>query len=62
MTTLDTLSMQEACAKATDAAQAKSDSQIVTLTDALGRIVAKPVIAKKNLPSFDNAAMDGFAI
>jgi len=34
----------------------------VALDDALGRIVAAEVIATENLPPFDNAAVDGFAV
>jgi molybdopterin molybdotransferase len=34
----------------------------VTLDDALGRIVAADVIAPEDLPPFDNAAVDGFAV
>jgi len=62
VTTFDTLSLEEAYQKAMDAARAKAESEIVSLTDALGRITAERIVAKKNLPSFDNSAMDGFAI
>jgi molybdopterin molybdotransferase len=34
----------------------------VTLDDALGRIVAADVTATEDLPPFDNAAVDGFAV
>jgi molybdopterin molybdotransferase len=34
----------------------------VTLDDALGRIVAADVMATEDLPPFDNAAVDGFAV
>ncbi len=39
----------------------KPEREFVTLTDALGRVLANEVITQKNLPSFDNSAMDGFA-
>jgi len=42
-------------------AAAKTESEIITVTEALGRIIANKVTACKNLPSFDNSAMDGFA-
>ena len=34
----------------------------VTLDDALGRIVAADLTATEDLPPFDNAAVDGFAV
>jgi molybdopterin molybdotransferase len=61
MTTFDTLSLQDACEKAVNAAEKKRESEIISITDALGRIVSETIFAKKNLPSFDNSAMDGFA-
>ena len=45
-----------------EAACAREESEIVSLTDALGRITAERIVEKKNLPSFNNSAMDGFAI
>lgn len=30
--------------------------------DALGRVLAEPVVSAENLPPFDNSAMDGFAL
>lgn len=35
---------------------------VVPLSDALGCVVAEKVIAKEEVPPFDNTAMDGFAI
>ncbi len=37
-------------------------TEIVNIEDALGRIISKDIICAKNLPSFNNSAMDGFAI
>lgn len=34
----------------------------VELLDSLGRVIAEDVIATLNLPSFDNSAMDGYAV
>ncbi len=38
------------------------DTEEVALEDALGRILAEDVIAPRDIPAFDNAAMDGFAV
>ncbi len=35
--------------------------KIVFLDDAVGSVLSEDIIAQKNLPSFDNSAMDGFA-
>jgi molybdopterin molybdotransferase len=37
-------------------------TEIVSISDAIGRILSKDVICVKNLPSFNNSAMDGFAV
>ncbi|RXJ96513.1 molybdopterin molybdenumtransferase MoeA [Malaciobacter molluscorum] len=37
-------------------------TQKVSLLDSLGKVLAQDVICIKNLPSFNNSAMDGFAI
>lgn len=34
----------------------------VSLLDALGRVLAEPIIAQDNLPPFANSAMDGYAL
>ncbi len=34
----------------------------VALADALGRVLAEDVIAPRDIPAFDNAAMDGYAL
>ncbi|MEQ8982159.1 MAG: molybdopterin molybdenumtransferase MoeA, partial [Deltaproteobacteria bacterium] len=34
----------------------------VTLHDLLGRVVARDVLARADLPPFDNSAMDGYAV
>ncbi|MDD2385116.1 MAG: molybdopterin molybdotransferase MoeA [Sulfurospirillaceae bacterium] len=38
------------------------DSEWVSTLHALGRILAEDIVCQKNLPSYNNAAMDGFAI
>ena len=55
------IGFQEAILEAINKANVKSQVHIVSLTDALGRILAEDIIVRKNLPSFDNSAMDGFA-
>ena len=35
---------------------------VLGLSDALGRVAAEPVTAREAIPSFDNSAMDGFAV
>ena len=39
-----------------------SVSEVVALADALGRVLAAPVRSPVALPSFDNAALDGYAL
>jgi molybdopterin molybdotransferase len=34
----------------------------VTLADALGRVLAEPVVSRRTLPPFDNSGMDGYAV
>ena len=34
----------------------------VALTEALGRVLAVPVVSRRTLPPFDNSAMDGYAV
>lgn len=36
--------------------------EIISLNEAIGRVLSKDVICVKNLPAFNNSAMDGFAI
>jgi molybdopterin molybdotransferase len=34
----------------------------VPLTEALGRVLAEPVVSRRTLPPFDNSGMDGYAV
>jgi molybdopterin molybdotransferase len=43
-------------------APAIEETEVIPLSDALGRVLALPIQAQKMLPLFDNAAMDGYAI
>lgn len=38
------------------------ESETIPLNEAYGRILAKPIIAKHNVPPFDRSAYDGYAI
>ena len=40
----------------------EKDSEIVSLKDARGRILATPVTGKLDFPHWDNSAMDGYAV
>lgn len=55
------LSYQDALYRALSRAEVKNNSEIVMLERALFRVISKDIICQKNLPSFDNSAMDGFA-
>ena len=37
-------------------------SETVRLTEALGRIIAEPIVASRDVPPHDNAAVDGYAV
>lgn len=41
---------------------ASIESEIVSLEDAYGRVLAEPIIAKHDVPPFDRSPYDGFAI
>jgi len=51
-----------AAAGAAAAAAAAHPAQQVSLADALGRVLARPVVSSTDLPPFDSAAMDGWAL
>jgi len=56
------VSFDEAIALSLDLSSIKPHNKSwVSIFDALGRTLACEVICKKNLPSYNNAAMDGFA-
>jgi molybdenum cofactor synthesis domain-containing protein len=40
----------------------KVEKEVVDLQDSLGRVLAEDVIATNNVPSFNKAAMDGYAV
>ena len=61
MKKLDILSFDEAKARALKNAQKVLSSEVIFLNDALGRVLAEDIIVRKNVPSFNNSALDGFA-
>ena len=38
------------------------DTVEIGLEDSLGRVLAEPIVAKMDSPSFTNSSMDGFAV
>ena len=55
------VSFDEALKKSQNLIVKNNPKEYISLFNALGRVLAEPIKCKKNLPSFDNAAMDGFA-
>ena len=54
--------VEEARAAVLDAVSGPVATEIAFLSEALGRVVAEPVVARTSLPPWDNSAMDGYAI
>lgn len=61
MKQFDVITLHDAVTRAVTEAKRKIGKETVLLTEALGRVLAEEITALKNLPSFDNSAMDGFA-
>lgn len=55
------VSFDEAVNLSLSLATSKPHKAWVSIFDALGRTLAREIVCKKNLPSYNNAAMDGFA-
>ncbi len=45
-----------------DLVEKKPLKQWISISAALGRVLASDIVCQKNLPSFDNSALDGYAI
>ena len=45
-----------------DSATPLADEETVMLDEALGRVLAQPVVSSINVPAWDNSAMDGYAV
>ena len=58
----ETLPMDEAMALVMDAAAPITRTERVALREATGRVLAAPAIAAVDVPPFDRAAMDGYAV
>ena len=62
-TTADRLrTVEEARAAVLAAVAGPVATEIAFLSEALGRVVAEPIVARTALPPWDNSAMDGYAI
>lgn len=61
MTGREYLTVAEALELVLKSVQALS-AEIVALPDALGRVLAAPVVARDSLPPFANSSMDGYAL
>src|SRR5215510_4946928 len=58
----ETIPLEEALALILDAAAPIARTERVALENADGRVLAAPVTASQDVPAFDRAAMDGFAV
>ena len=58
----DTIPLHEARALVLDAATPIARTERVALRDADGRVVAAPPMSTRDVPPFDRAAMDGYAV
>jgi molybdopterin molybdotransferase len=56
------LDFNDAISKALKYAKTADLKEIINIENSIGRVIASDVICVKNLPSFNNSAMDGFAI
>jgi molybdopterin molybdotransferase len=56
------LTVEEARAGVLEAIAGPVGTETLATADALGRVVAEPVLAATDLPPWDNSAMDGYAI
>ena len=61
MASPELLTVAEALALILDSV-APLGAENVALLDALGRVLAKPVVAADSLPPFANSSMDGYAV
>ncbi|WP_373002834.1 molybdopterin molybdotransferase MoeA [Sulfurimonas sp.] len=56
------LDFKDAVSLSLDMAETPGIQEIVHIEDSIGRVLAQNIFCLKNLPSFNNSAMDGFAI
>lgn len=62
MSTFITVSFEEAIEKSLQLATTTPTIEWVYLSEALGRVLANDLTCKKDLPAFNNSALDGFGI
>ena len=55
-------SVEDALAQVLAAVPGQTSIEAVNLVDALGRVLAEPVVSAIDLPPWDNSAMDGYAV
>src|SRR5919201_4296228 len=58
----ETIPLEEALAAILDAASPIERTERIALRDASGRVLAPPSVAAADVPPFDRAAMDGYAV
>lgn len=58
----ESLSCDDALKRMLDTVASISGREILPIREALGRVLAKPVVSKIDVPSHTNSAMDGYAI
>lgn len=58
----DDLALDAACAAIAQRMQAVADIETMPLRLALGRVAADDILSPLNVPAYDNAAMDGYAL
>ena len=56
------LSVEEARSAVLAAITGPTETEVVFISEALGRVVAEPVSSTTDLPPWDNSAMDGYAV
>ena len=56
------LTLEEAIERLLDAALPIRDTQTLATSDALGRVLAEPLVSALNVPPWANSAMDGYAV
>jgi molybdopterin molybdotransferase len=59
---LNFLDFKEAVEKSLELVSSTSFSEIIPISHAIGRVIANDISCVKNLPAFNNSAMDGFAV
>jgi molybdopterin molybdotransferase len=57
-----TLTKEEALERLLAGLEPVGDTELISVADGLGRILAEPVVSRIDVPAWDNSAMDGYAI